>query len=179
MTQIKTGDLTFTFAQGATVAEYDDWKFYRKQFIKAFNGPKAVDLIYVGDQETWLIEVKDYRRHRFTKLIELKGKHHHLKSIGLGEKIAFKVRDTLAGLVAAKCYASDPDEKHIAKKALSRDKLRVVLHLEQSEKHSRLFPEAINPQNMELKLRQLLKAVDAHPKVVNQSTSAMPWRVRG
>ena len=166
MIKIKIGDLTFTFAQDATVSEYDDWKFYRKQFNSAFKSSKAVDLIYVGDRETWLIEVKDYRQYPRTK------------TIGLGEEIAFKVRDTLAGLVSAKCYASDTDEKQIAKKALSRDRLRVVLHLEQPKKHSKTFPRAINPRNMELKLKQLLKAVDAHPKVVDQSTSAMPWRVR-
>ncbi len=166
---ITEGLLTFTFPENTQSSKYDDWSFYRQQFNKAFGGTKAVDLIHIGDDKTWLIEIKDYRENRRTKPIDL------------GEEVALKVRDTLAGLTAAKCSANDSDEKQFAKNTLRKKKLRVVLHLEQPTKHSKLFPRAIEPANVQLKLKQWLKPVDAHPVVVDQShlKPDMNWTVQG
>jgi hypothetical protein len=49
---------------------------------------------------------------------------------------------------------------------LACNRIRVVLHLEQPTKHSKLFPRPIDPAWVEQKLKQLLKAIDPHPKVV-------------
>ncbi len=168
--QIQEGHLSFTFPTGTEATKYDDWSFYRNQFNSAFGGAKAVDFVFVDGDTTWLIEVKDYRAHQGT--IPSK----------LGEEVAFKVRDTLAGLVAAKNSANDSDEKRIARCALKRDRLRIVLHLEQPAKSSKSRSKALDPSDLKLKLKQLLKPVDAHPDVADQRTlkkRPMPWTVRG
>ena len=163
---ITEGRLTFNFPIGLQATKYDDWSFYRNQFNGALGGTKTIDILCMGEGNTWLIEVKDYRQHQRTKPMDL------------GEEIAFKVRDTLAGLVSASCNANDSDEKSMAKKALKCKRIRVVLHLEQPEKHSRLFPRAISPENVRMKLKQLLKPIDAHPVVTDKYQLNGPhWRV--
>lgn len=168
-TSLTEDRLTFTFENGVKATKYDDWSFYRNQFNNAFSGTKAADLIVIDDSTTWLVEIKDYRQHVRTKPIDL------------GDEIAFKIRDTLAGLVSAQCYANEVEEKRLARSALKAKKLRVVLHLEQPQKQSRLFPRAIDPISVLQKLKQKLKPVDAHPMVVDQNTLApdMNWTVQG
>ncbi|MGI9281775.1 MAG: hypothetical protein ACR2PX_19385 [Endozoicomonas sp.] len=95
-------------------------------------------------------------------------------------EVAQKVRDTLAGLVAAKFNANDFDEKKLAKQALSRSRLKVVLHLEQPSKSSKLRPQVIDPAVAKQKLKQYLKAIDAHPVVMDKSTLSgkkIAWQV--
>lgn len=169
MTQIIEGRLTFSFPQDVSVSKYDDWAFYRNQVNSAFGGAKAVDIVCADDGLAWLIEVKDYRASRRTKAIDI------------GDEVAFKVRDTLAGLAAARCYANNPDEKGLARVLLRKPRIRVVLHLEQPAKHSTLFPRAIDPSNVKMKLKQLLRCVDAHPAVVDQHNlkPEMNWTVTG
>jgi len=170
MQQIDEGRLSFFFPDNTVASKYDEWSFYRNQFNSAFGGTKAVDLIHVDARQTWLIEVKDYRIHRRTKVIDI------------GDEISFKVRDTLAGLVAAQCNANDFDEMRIAKNAIRQTRIRIILHLEQPRKHSRLFPKAIDPSKVEQKLKQCLKSVDAHPCVVDKDTLEnrleMNWTVK-
>jgi hypothetical protein len=56
--------------------------------------------------------------------------------------------------------------------------LRVVLHLEQPATHSKLFPRAIDPANVLMKLRQLVKAIDPHPLVVEtHQMASLSWSV--
>ncbi|ATJ83383.1 hypothetical protein ACFPTY_10205 [Halomonas beimenensis] len=168
-TTLTEQQLAFTFADGAEPSQYDDWSFYRNQFNAVCGGTKAVDFVCLDGDQLWLIEVKDYRRHRRTKVIDL------------GDEIAHKVRDTLAGLVAASCNANDAEERHMARQAVGRSRLRVVLHLEQPRNPSRLFPRAVDPDDVRLKLKQRLKAVDPHPKVVDQFAlgAEVPWTVDG
>lgn len=163
------GQLTFVFPADAIATQYDEWSFYRNQFNCCFGGTKAVDFVYIDAKALWLIEVKDYRGHARTKIQDL------------GEEIAHKVRDTMAGLLAARSNANDADEKRVARKAIAKHLIRVVLHLEQPVKRSKLFPQSVDPMKLQLKLQQLLKSVDAHPRVVSQSS--MPrdicWTVTG
>ena len=51
------------------------------------------------------------------------------------------------------------------RQALRAKNLKVVLHLEQPAKHSTLFPRAINPAAVLQRLKQLIKAIDPHPRV--------------
>lgn len=161
--------LTFTFDAGVQATKYDDWSFYRNQFNNAFGGTKATDLLVVDGTTTWFVEIKDYRLHRRTKPIDL------------GDEIAIKIRDTLAGLCAAQVNANDAEEKKFARNALKAKQIRVVLHLEQPQRHNRLFPRAIDPVAVLQKLKQKLKPVDAHPLVVDQYslTPQMNWTVQG
>lgn len=166
--EIQVGNLTFQFDPSAWAGQYDQWAFYRNQFQnKCGRSNKAVDIVCVYNQTTWLIEVKDYRRHSPQKPSELP------------EDVASKVRDTLAGLVAARFNANDRQERQLADLCLRSRRIRVVFHLEQPQRHSKLFPRKLDEANVQDKLRSLLKAVDPHPRVVNRHSlsAALPWIV--
>lgn len=168
MSKIIEGDLTFCFPDDWQVTKFDRWSFYRNQFQQVCGGAKAIDILALApDYCLWLIEVKDYRQQRRAKTIELT------------DEIAYKVRDSLAALVAARVNANDVDEKQQAQQALKAHKIRIVLHLEQPAKSSKLFPRAIDPAQVQQKLKQLLKAIDPHPKVMESNRmSHAAWTVR-
>jgi hypothetical protein len=167
MQQYNVDGLIFDFPDGWKVSRYDEWSFYRNQFSKMWEGIKAVDILAIDlSRSLWLIEVKDYRTHRRTKPSDL------------SEEISRKVYDTLAALLPAKANANDSDEKKIAVALVGCQQLRVVLHLEQPRKHSKLFPRAIDPANIQQQIRKLLKPIDAHPRVVEiAAMGSLEWRV--
>lgn len=169
MPQLIEGKLIFECPDDWWATPYDQWAFYRNQFQSVCDGSKGVDILALspGFKETWLIEVKDYRTDRRTKPIDL------------ANEVAFKVRDTLAGLVAAAVNANDSEEKSFARQSVQSSRLRVALHLEQPEKHSRLFPRAINPANVRQKLKGLLKAIDPHPRVLDRTMArtSLAWKI--
>jgi hypothetical protein len=77
-----------------------------------------------------------------------------------------------------KVNADDAIEKSIACEISKAKRLRVILHLEQPTKHSKLFPRAINPADVKQKLCQLLKPIDAHPFVAESTRmGTLEWRV--
>lgn len=166
MTTVRVDRLLFTFSTSWRVSKYDDWAFYRRQFAQMWDGIKAVDLIALENQCLWLIEVKDYRTVRRTKAIDL------------ADEIAQKVFATLAALLPAKVNAAVLEERNFANACVNVTQLRVVLHLEQPRKHSKLFPRVIDPANVQLKLRTLIKPIDPHPKVVESTQmQGVAWTV--
>lgn len=168
MTTIQEGALKFTFSK-SFACKYDNWAFYRNQFQNAcYRDNKAVDLLCYSNSDAWLIEVKDYRQHARTKVIDL------------ADELACKVRDTLAGLAAAQIRANDATEKNFACEMLRKLNVRVVCHIEQPVKVSRLRPRAIEPDKLKDQLRRLLKAIDPHPIVMDSltTTSQVVWRVQ-
>ena len=170
MPSITVEKLTFELPTSYAVKQYDEWSFFKKQFQRIAPGTKAVDFLALfSDDEgrvLWLVEVKDYRRHRRTK------------SVGVADEVAMKVRDSLAGLFAAATQANDAAERAFAATALATRQLRVVLHLEQPEKPSRQFPRDINLANVKMMLKQLVKAVDPHPVVSDMNRPGpVPWTV--
>lgn len=171
MPTLTVGALTFEFPTNWQVSQFDDWAVYRNQFIqcseartpctkcghKNVSGAKSIDILAIdGSTCCWIIEVKDYRQSKRTKVIDLP------------DEMALKVRDSLAALVAARGNANDADEQALAKAALQCSNLRVVLHLEQPSKPSTLFPRGIDPANVKQRLRQLIKAIDPHPLVIEK-----------
>lgn len=167
MKRYNVDGLNFDFADNWQVSQYDAWSFYRNQVVRMWSGIKALDLLAVAPNNiAWLIEVKDYRQQQRTKPSEL------------GNEVAHKVFDTLAALIPAKNCANDASEKQIARAITQARQLRVVLHLEQPAKHSKLRPCAINAADVKQKIRQLLKPVDAHPLVVNKANlGELGWSV--
>jgi hypothetical protein len=130
------------------------------------DGIKGVDLIAIDRQDIWLIEVKDYRQSRRTKVQDL------------AEEVTKKVLYTIAAMLPAKINASDKSEADFAGEVLRGKQLHVVLHLEQPEAHSRLFPRAINPVDVQQQLRRLIKPIAPHPKVVESTRmQGLPWIV--
>jgi hypothetical protein len=190
MPPLRVGDLTFTFPRGWEVAQLDEWSYYRNQFLNLGNnvrqacnrcsaelrceacrtvktaGIKGCDIIALLAPTAWLIEVKDYRRNL------------RVKAVGLADEVALKVRDSLAVLLGARANANDRDERAFAGRAVSSTRFQIVLHLEQTTTPSRLTPRAINPANVLQRLKQLVKAVDPHPRVVETAEMAgIPWTV--
>lgn len=169
MTAITEGALTFSFPVGCQASKYDDWSFYRNQFQPVANGSKAIDILCVEGDKSWLIEVKDYRQHPRTKAIDI------------ADELAIKVRDTLAGLASAAKKANQAHERQHARQALANRRWSVVLHLEQSATARRLRPRAIDTAALLQKLRtKKLKAIDAHPVLCDRNNLPhnIPWTVR-
>jgi hypothetical protein len=167
MQRLLVDGINFDFPDDWHVSKYDDWSFYRNHFNRMWSGIKSLDLLAIGPEKTaWLIEVKDYRVHQRTKPIDI------------ADEVAHKVFDTLAALLPAKVNADDADEKSIAREITKARCLRVILHLEQPAKHSKLFPRAINPADVKQKLRKLLKSIDAHPFVAESTRmGTLEWSV--
>ncbi len=153
--QFEEGRIRFSFVDAHIATQYDNWRYYKKHFQKAAGSSKAVDFIVCKDDVAWLIEVKDFRRHRRTKPIEL------------CDEIAQKVRDTMAGILSAQFHANDCAEKSCASSVSACTHLKVGLHLQQAKNPNRLFPHDFNPANLTLKLKQQLRFADCHPKVFN------------
>lgn len=167
MTAIDIEGLIFTFPPTWFVGKPDDWTFYRNQFTRMRNGVKAADALAVDSNQTaWLIEAKDYSLHARTK------------ASCLAEEVAAKVFDTLAMLVPASVRATEPAEKGIAGRACKAHDIRVVLHLEQPLKHSRLRPRAIDPAALCMKLKKLVRPIDPHPLIVERGRMGnLAWTV--
>jgi hypothetical protein len=168
MSDIVVDKFAFDFPPGWSFLKYDDCTWYREHF-NDFASSKAMDLLALAPRhsELWMVEIKDYRSQRRTK------------PGSLFAEIARKVRDTLAGLAAARLRANDSPSRDFAADAMRADRLRVVLLLEQPRKPSKLFPQAVDPATGSTMLKKALRAVDPHPLFVNASalTVKTEWTV--
>jgi hypothetical protein len=196
MTRLVEQNLEHTFGHGWTASKYDRWPYYLAYFQSACKGNKAVDFVAVdptGDA-LWLIELKDYRKNQ--------GKPPR-KAADLANDIAIKVRDSLAGLFAAAKYdahhahAADAQRsgssqtasqsstyaQHAhaaeAQRSLQAKRIRVVLHIEQPQPASKLFPRAYDRGDIQQKLKQRVLAIDPSPVVTEiGATPSLPWSIR-
>jgi hypothetical protein len=162
-TVLQVEKLTFTIPAGWQASKYDDWLFYRRQFSRQHNGIQAVDVLAKEPNGTaYLIEVKDYR-HPDTE-----------KPSQLPQAIANKVLMTLAAMLPARLNGSDQAERAMADAVLTCNKVRVIAHIELPKAHQ----PVVDPADLKQKLAQLLRAVDAHPKVVSMTNAhGLGWAV--
>jgi hypothetical protein len=163
MSELEVDGFKFKFPEGWQCDKYDEWSFYRNQFIKQFNGIKAVDVLAVSlDKTAYLIEVKDYSHPDTEKPSELP------------KAVAEKVIHTLAALLPAKINATEDKERNLATAILECKSVKVVLHIEQPRKHRAIVDLA----DIKQKLKQLLRAVDAHPKITSiENMQSLNWSV--
>jgi hypothetical protein len=166
MKRLQEARLACDFPDAWNVTKYDDWAFYRNQFRDSCRGNKGMDFLGFdpATMTLWMIELKDYRQ--FTRAKDDK--------ISLWDEVAIKARDTLAGLFAAKVKVGC-DNHDFARQSLTATTLRVVLHLEQPASHSKLFPRAYDPADIQQKLKQLVRPIDAHPRVIELRKMIVPW----
>ena len=75
----------------------------------------------------------------------------------------------LAFSFCASCTAVHSHEQQTAQSALRSQRWRIVLHLEQRPTRTKLRPTPVSPIDLQDKLRRILKAIDAHPKVVDRN----------
>lgn len=158
--EVRIDSLSFTFPSNWEVFKYDEWDFYKKQFQK--DNIKAIDVLAIDERNLYLIEVKDYRRHK------------RRKSEILEDEFQLKVLHTLAALLPAKINALD-DEKKFAAKALNCKKIFLYFYLEGLVFNSKKFSEGELRMNLQKKLRIKLKSIDPHVKVVNKD-SRISWK---
>ena len=159
-----TYDMVFEFPENWISQQYDDAKSFYRQHYKQFADSKSVDIV-AFDTETqslWLIEVKDYRA--FPK-----------RDRAIMDTIAIKVRDTLACLFVERLKDADS----LAARAARLQRIRVVFHLEQPVKPSKLYPQVIDWANGQLKLKQVVRVIDPHPILCNmqQMPHQCSWSV--
>ena len=154
------------FPDGWDVATYDKLRFYKNHFQSFAGGVKGLDVVAISpDKVCWLIEVKDYRQHKRTKLGTVFA------------ETAAKILATLAGLAAARVRSYDSIEKSFADKALKTKSFRVVLCIDQPQHNSRLFQQIINPQTAHIKLQQAVRVIDPHARCSGAGVAdiALPW----
>ena len=183
MTSIQVDSRTFDFPDGWLVTKYDDTAYYNNQFkgkARKSHGlkkeMKALDLIALNpmDGMLYLIESKDYRTYRRQKKESPADEYIH------------KVIDTLTGILpTALCGKRNSSGKHIdaGEDTLHRqlhlvNQLRMVLHFEQPQKSSKLFPHAYDLSDIQSKIRCELGMIDKHALVVDANTQhKVPWMV--
>jgi len=162
--------LCFEFPDNWIVAKFDEWVFYRRHFSKMGDHIAAVDIVAMDPERTlYLIEAKDYRRH----------KREDPKPIQ--DILVSKMTGTLSALLPASLNATNSEERDKAKEFVLPKKIRVVFHLEQPEKRSRLFPWSYDKANLVDILKKRVKPIDAHPWVRDGADMASRhdlWSVR-
>lgn len=163
MNPLDVDGLLFSFPQGWRVSKYDEWGFYRNQFVRQQNGLRAVDLLVVAADDTaYLIEVKDYRNPSADKPSDLPS------------VLAEKVLHTLAAMLPARLGATNSAESQMASAVLAAKNLRIILHVEQPRRRIPL----IDPADLQQKLKRLVRAIDPHVKVVSaRNLGKLPWQV--
>lgn len=159
---LKEGPLKFTFQNVDFVEKYDEWSHYKNKFKNACGGSKAVDFVVVQGKSLWLIEVKNYRQSDKTESPKLEK---------LSKKIALKVKHTLAGLAHAALIAEDHHEKNSARHALACSSMQIVLHIEQPDHVTKLYPQIIDESNIFLSLKQAMGTiVDSNLKIISKKS---------
>ena len=162
--------LVFDFPDDWEVAKFDDWTFYREHFSRMKDHIKASDLIALSPGKVlYLIEAKDYRAHS------------RISTEPIHEVILNKSLSTLAALLPAALNGNVLEEREMAQRCLKAQKIRIVFHLEQPLKRSRLFPVVIDSANLLGILRKKLKPIDPHPKIQSMGDDCAHdrfWSVR-
>ena len=175
MPTLQVNEFQFTFAPTVAAEPYDTWQHYKDVWNKV-GGQKGMDVVAIENPAapttTWLIEAKDFR------IITQPPRPSNIA--GLPKTVADKVRDTVTGLADAALNAADAVEKNHATNALAAPAKRVVLHLEPHVgPHSALFPAGFSASVLQ-QLKQLVKAIDANPLVLNIANTpaaGVPWTV--
>jgi len=163
MLMLNVDGLFFSFPERWRASKFDEWGYYRNHFIKQRNEIQAIDILVLSPENTvFLVEVKDYRHPQAVKPSDLPA------------AIANKVFCTLAALLPARLHAIDLDEKQLSRDVLNCQRLQVVVHIEQPQAH---LPR-VDLADLKQKLKKLLRAIDAHPKIVSMTKPrGMGWTV--
>jgi hypothetical protein len=116
--------LRFQFDDTWHVIKYDDHRDYRER-IEHLDETKALDFVAVqADSLLYLIEVKDFRGHRIEN-------QERLREGLLAIEVGHKVRDTIAGIVAAHHRGNEDDWARVVRRMGCRETpVRFLLWLE-------------------------------------------------
>lgn len=157
---LKEGRLIFLFDDSFQQAKkYDELEFYRLHFCR-IQETKAVDIICIDSENTYLIEIKDYSHHSRTK------------TEPLHQEIAKKIRDSIAGLYWASkmTLPALARESEFAKRALEHD-MKLVFHCEVPIKMKDLL--AVQRQA----LKKIFRTIDRN-LIVDCKADRFPWKIQ-
>ena len=164
-TRFRESNVEWAFDDDCRVAQYDTSSWYRRHFNACANSA-AVDFVAVHQNTTWLIEIKNFTLSR-----------PEPEKGPLWEIVTRKVRDTLAGLLAGAAHTGNDDERALFREAIHASRLRVVFHCERPAHQRRLFDSLPDAADLQAKLRQTLRPVDAHVRVIDceHPLIGAPW----
>jgi len=167
-TSFTESNVHFEFADGYRVTKYDGWTYYRKHFQGCADSA-AVDFLVLAEDgsDCWLLEVKDFT---FEAPKPEKGP--------LADIVTRKVRDTLAGLLAAVTNANVAEERDFAAQVSRTNRLRVCFHVERPTTGPRALRTLPDRADLVQKLRTTLRPVDTKVEVTDTSLPSpkVPWR---
>jgi hypothetical protein len=155
--------LVLDFDDTVHVTKYDDWPGYRNGIGK-LSGTKAVDLLVRGNELVCLGEVKNFCGHR----IENRQK---ITSGQLFQQAAYKVRDTLAGLLAMTRSGGDvASEAYLA-----------VSHIAESPEYTRmvvfLFVDEDRHADNDYRANRARSRLDVYTKYLKRELSWLKCRI--
>lgn len=164
------GRLTFKFSQAWRLLRPEKSSFYQRHFQNIAGGSKETDFVLQDTEHTlWLLEVKDYNQPEAGKPVD-----------DLILEVAQKARDCLAFLLAGSIrdnsIKSDSVKNFMQSVSIPKS-LRFVLHIELPKSRSKLFPQKGILPNYQHKLRQKVKGIDPHARVVDSSFHLDEWAV--
>ncbi len=163
---IQEDNLNFEFEFNAI--KFDESQYYQSSFKRITNGIKAVDILAIDGCFGYLIEIKDYK-HPNTCDMPL---------IGLIEAVIGKVMGTLSAILPMKNNANCSEEQKIANLFSQTNQIKIVLHIELPPPTPELALSRWTLSNIQMKLKQRLKAIDIDPKIVSVTNmSNYPWTV--
>lgn len=124
MPSFNEGHLRFEFDDSWVAVKYDEHRDYRES-IGHLAGTKAVDFVAIhSDSQLYLVEIKDFRGHRIEN-------RDRLKEGAIAIEIGQKVRDTIAGIVAAHHRGNAEWGRAVRRMGCGEEPVRVLLWLEQ------------------------------------------------
>ncbi|MEY4243342.1 MAG: hypothetical protein RLZZ245_927 [Verrucomicrobiota bacterium] len=169
MTQAYQEDrIRFEFPDGWEVLRPEKASYYTRRFQSFAGGCKEMDFILFDpvNRVLWFLEVKDYTTNP------------RIKKQCVFEEIAEKIRDSLALLLAGS-VREDPSNggvRSFMDVCAIPNAIKIVLHLEQPLKPSKMFPGVKIEADATQKLRAKVKAVDPRARVSSTSSTDMEWR---
>lgn len=170
------GGLEFTFPDTWQVVKYDASKHYEK--VRRIQCTSGVDFVCrASDGSLLLIEVKDYRTPGARP-----GKKHKCKELHLDfmDQLAWKARDTLAGLAGARLrLAQGLEPFHAVLCATPPPRVVFVLFVELPA-NKRMLPASKVKSDFQKNLAGRLRPLGLKVLVYDRSSlpSAADWQVR-
>lgn len=168
MVTLHVEELVFEFTEGWLAEKCDDWTFYRDKFERMGNNIKCLDILAISPQKVaYLIEAKDYRRHKREKPSDLI------------DEMCMKLVGTLAMLLPGKLNSTVVSEKALCSAILNATEMHIVLHMELPPPSRRLDPVNGDSARIKMKMRERFKAICPYPKVANMDKMVgLGWTVR-
>jgi len=164
------GRVEFEFPDTWVVLRPEKATYYKRHFQSFAGGCKEMDFLLFdpGSKVLWLFEVKDYTTSP------------RIKTQSVFDEVAKKARDSLALLYAgsARDNAMPPHVGNFARQTWVPAKIRIVLHLEQPTKPSKLFSGVKIAADASHALRTKVKAVDPHALVTSCSSKMDSWSAK-